>query len=185
MTTPKTLQQPKPPSRQAYVPRSVVTAFVLVAALGSAFLWWRTSNTDRNGRIPHPNLGINVPCLLLQATALENGLHCVCMTGYPKWKLAAQFERQTHIHEPGYSRANYNISFAGFRFVLLTCTLDKTDSILSPFCAVVFPYWLLVSFFSGMLLCRFWLSRCRSLKSKGDSANDSSFALPTEAGQGT
>jgi hypothetical protein len=159
MTSPTKLEHATQPSRLASVRRSVVTAFVLIAALGSTFLWWRTCHTDRDGRIPHPNLGINVPCLLLQATALENGLHCVCMTGYPKWKIAIQFERQTHIHEPGYARADYNISFAGFRFVLLTRMLDNTDSILSPFCAIVFPYWFLVSSFSGLLLFRAWRSR--------------------------
>ena len=133
------------------VRRGVVAAIALAATMGSAFLWWRTSHIDRNGRIPQPNLGVNVPCLLLQATALRNGLHCVGMTGYPKWNVGIQFERQTYIHEPGYDRAQ-SISSAGIRFVLLTHTLDKTDSILPPFIAVVFPYWFLVGFFSFMFL---------------------------------
>ena len=137
----------KPSEYRRAAMRIIVVAIALVAALGSAFLWWRTSHVDQNGHIPQPNLAVNVPCLLLQTTALQNGLHCVCMTGYPKWMLAAQFERQTHIHEPGYARA-HNISFAGFRFVVLTRRLDDSDSILSPFGAVVFPYWFLVSVFS-------------------------------------
>lgn len=180
MTTPATLQHATPPSRRGSALRFFVTACVLVAAVGSAFLWWRTSHTDRNG----PNLGVNVPCLLLQATALENGLHCVCMTGYPKKKLSVQFERQTHIHEPGYARAGTNISFAGFRFVLLTHTLNKTDSVLPPFGALVFPYWFLVSIFSGLFLYRFWLPRCGAFKCKNDSANGSSSSLPTKSAQG-
>ena len=109
---------PRPSANKLASLRGIVAAIALAAALGSAFLWWRTSHIDRNGRIPQPNIAVNVPCLLLQATALQNGLHGVCMTGYPKWKLAAQFERQTHIHEPGYARA-HNISWAGFRFVVL------------------------------------------------------------------
>ena len=185
MATLKRVQCTAPSSRLASVRRSVVTAFVLVATLGSAFLWWRTSHIDRNGHIPRPNLGVNVPYFLLQATALKNGLHCVCMSGYPKTRLSAQFERQSHIHEPGYARADNNVSIAGFRFVLLTRRLDNSDSILSPFCAIVFPYWLLVSFFSGVFLCRARLFWCRSLKSYDDPADDSLTALPPESAQGT
>lgn len=156
-----------PPSRVITICRRFVTIFLFVAAIGSAFVWWRTSHADRNGRIPKPNFGVNVPSMLLQATGLRNGLHCVCMTGYSKWQLSVQFKRQTHIHEPGYARSNTNVSFAGFRFVALTQTLDRTDSILPPFCAVVFPYWFLVSFFSSLSLHRFWLWQRQRHKTHG------------------
>ena len=160
-----------PPARLASIRRSVVTAFAFAAALGSAFLWWRTSHVDRNGHIPQPNLGVNVPGVLLQATGLRNGLHCVGMTGYPG-RFSVQFERQTHIHEPGYARADRNVAIAGFRFVLLTQTRDKTDSILSPFGAVVFPYWFLVSFFSCAFLYRVCRPGRRSPESRNVSADD-------------
>ena len=164
--------QPTPSARLAPIRRAVVTAFVFAAALGSGYLWWRTSHVDRNGHIPQPNLGVNVPGFLLQATALRNGLHCVGMSGYPRGKLSVQLERQTHTHEPGYARADHNVAIAGFRFVLLTQTLDRTDSILSPFCAVVFPYWFLVSFFSGAFLYRVGRSWRGSVKSTEAAATD-------------
>jgi hypothetical protein len=156
----------------------------LLAAIGSAFLWWRTSHIDRNGQIPKPALAIHVPGLLLQATARENGLHFVCLTGYPKRNLQIQFERQTYIHEPGYARAN-SISGAGFRFVILTRTLNETDSILFPFGAVVCPYWFLVSFFSCLfvyLLSRIFRS---SLKNADTAAHGSSSAAPAESAKST
>ena len=184
MTTPPTSTTITSEHRRASVRRVVVAAIALVAALRSAFLWWRTSHIDRNGRIPQPNLAVNVPCLLLQATALRNGLHCVCMTGYPKWKVAAQFERQTYIHEPGYARAR-SFSCAGFRFVVLTNTLDDTDSILSPFAAAVFPYWFLVSFFSFVSLYCATKTRFRSSTKTVAHSNTTPLAVPEKSAAGT
>ncbi len=184
MATPPTSTKMASEHRRAAVRRVIVAAIALVAALGSAFLWWRTSHVDRNGHIPQPNLAVNVPCLLLQATALRNGLHCVCMTGYPKWKLAAQFERQTYIHEPGYARA-HNITCAGFRFVVLTRTLNDTDSIIWPFGAVVFPYWFLGAFFSCVFLYCAARTCFRSPTKTIEPSNVASLAVPEKSALGT
>src|SRR5687768_1709756 len=123
--------------------RSVAAVVCLVAAVGSAALWWRATHVDDNGQIPQPTLAVKAPYVLLQAAGLRNGLHCVGMTGNPQSSFSVHLERQTHLHEPGYARAG-GVAFAGFRFVVLTRTLGDTDSILSPFVAVVLPYWFLV-----------------------------------------
>lgn len=128
----------------------ILMVLALIGAIGSVFLWWRTSHVDQNGHLPKPALAIHLPFVLLQATARENGVHFVCMTGYPKGRLGIQFERQTYLHEPGYARAK-SVSAAGFRFVILTCTLSSTDAILSPFVALVSPYW----FLAGLFTCLF------------------------------
>ena len=143
----------KPTPCRAGNQRPIVWALLSIVAAACAvlagFVWWRATNIDYYGRIPRPAVAVQIPMLTFQTMGRRNGLHCVCYASSP-WRFALQFEPKTYLHEPGYRRAKY-ASAAGFGIAVLSHRLEDSDSILSPFAALILPHWFVVVFFALLL----------------------------------
>lgn len=131
--------------------RLIVTGLCLVLLAGAAALWWRTTHIDRHGHLPKPAMALCVPGGFLQGTGMRDGLHCICMRDHLSRTVSIQFERATYLGNAGYHGATV-VQFGGFTGAILTKTYNETDYILSPYAALVLPYWFLVATFGCAFL---------------------------------
>lgn len=131
--------------------RLFLRVFSSALLIGAVVLWWATAHIDRNGRLPKPVVAIGVPGGFFQARGLQDGLHVLCMRNSWRRGFSVQFESMSYLGNAGYHYGEL-WTCGGFTFVLLTETIHDYDVIQSPYAAMVFPYWFLVSACACLLL---------------------------------
>lgn len=135
------MDQDKPKIR-SNTPRRAMAAVFFVLLVSATGLWLFTSGIFCRPQ-PKPSLAVRAPRLLLQATALDNGVHHLCLWQQSNRHTSIQFDRVTYLGNAGY-RHGFVASFLGFTFAILKQASGGTDYIVSPHAAVVLPYWFLI-----------------------------------------
>ena len=85
-----------PARRRRVLWKAIATALCLTLVVGALALWWATSHIDRDGRLPTPAMAFCVPGGFLQATGMQDGLHCICMRDHLSRGFSIQFDRATY-----------------------------------------------------------------------------------------
>jgi hypothetical protein len=107
---------------------------------------------------------------------MRGGLHFLCLRQEWNRSISVQFERATYLGSAGYHRGTI-ASFAGLTLAGLSRTLADADFIMSPFLAISFPYWSLVTVSGGLLL---WFLLRRGIRTPSACQNAESGAGPGE-----
>jgi hypothetical protein len=120
-----------------------------------------------------PAIAIRLPFVLLQCCTSEDGIHFIAMKQNSNQGSAIQFERATHL---GYAGSGYHwgyfINILGVVMAVLPKTTGDIDYIVSPYVALVLPYWLLIIGTGFLLVTKTstarWISPfCRPSKVSG------------------
>lgn len=154
----------------------IASVFSLAIVVVAVVLWWSTTHVNRHGRFPKPTAAIHVPGGFLQATGMENGLHCICMRDHLSRSISIQFDRATYLGNGGYHHGSIS-SYGGFTIAIPTETPRDTDNLVSPHIAIVLPYWFLVAFFGCAFLyfsgfVRFLVGACCRRQVRADTHPD-------------
>jgi hypothetical protein len=115
--------------------------FAVFLVVVGIWLWASAIHHYRPFR--RPSCAVRLRSLLLQATALDNGVHLLCLRDESSRAVSIRFERLSFLGNAGYHNGTV-ISFLGFTVAILTHTDGGRDYIVPPHAAVVLPYWLLI-----------------------------------------
>jgi hypothetical protein len=141
----------------------------LLLCLASIFLWVWTSGIYYR-RLPTPALAVYFLNLRAGAGALQSGFHLQLINDEPAGSFLPRFslELPTRGYNSGYSTA-FRVHCLGFTAALLPRVYYGGDVVVSPFAALVLPWWLLTLTFAWLTLRHLglWtgaLRHCRSYR---------------------
>jgi hypothetical protein len=118
--------------------------FAVFLAVVGIWLWASAIHHYRPFR--RPSCAVRLRSLLLQAAALDNGVHLLCLRDESNRAVSIRFERVSFLGNAGYHYGRV-ISFLGFTVAILTHIDGGIDYIVPPHAAVVLPYWFLTIVF--------------------------------------
>ncbi len=135
----------------------------LVIALGVCSVWiclWVESHSWHSYAGQEFALGARGAGILVQATSYRPGrLHLLVMRDRSQQSAILSLKRLTYLGNGGYHHS-YGFDLLGFAFALLPYDFNEGDSLLSPYGALVVPYWFL-TVATALLVLKYagWLPR--------------------------
>ncbi len=124
--------------------RKAPTTLSFLLLVASISLWAWTSGFPGHGR---PRTGPTIAARLSGLSAMvgagENGVHSLC--SWHSWSrtVSLEFDRTT----PRHYAHGFVANLLGFTIAVLTHTHAESDYIVSPYIALVLPYWFLIELF--------------------------------------
>jgi hypothetical protein len=141
--------------------RKIIPLLAGISLAVSLGLWWWTSGICYRP-LPSPAIAMRHPFALLQACADDDGIHFLAVKNSRLQFPAVWFGRASYLGNAGYHHALV-VNLLGVVIGVLPTTYHDGDMIVSPYAALVLPYWLLIVASGAALVVTTplaaWLSR--------------------------